>query len=475
MVTVATALVAGWALWSWLTTVPPMPSVRVATAEGSLAEARSTSRAAKPSSGASLEGVFRSFDSVSINPVSSSWPCFRGPQRENIASNQVRLLDTWPTNGPAVLWRMNLAEGHAAPAVHKGRVYLLDYDDKRDGDVLRCFALESGRELWQRFYSAKTKSNHGISRTIPAVNDDDVVTIGPQCNVMCVSATNGAFRWKMNLVERYGTKVPLWYTGQCPLLDGGEAVLAPAGTNALLIGVDAATGRVNWETPNPDHWEMSHSSIMVLNVNGMRQFIYAAIGGIAGVAADGSERGHLLWRTSFFAPTVVAPSPVPLSDGRFFMTAGYKAGCAMFQVSRSNEAWNVSVLFSKTNGTFGCEQQTPIHRDGLLFTVLPNDAGGHRQEFACMDLDGHVLWTGGPDNRFGLGPYLAVGNDRFLILDDTGHLSLMTADQKGCKLLARADLMAGQGRDAWGPMALVDGRLLLRDSKHFLCLDLRAQ
>jgi outer membrane protein assembly factor BamB len=33
--------------------------------------------------------------------------------------------------------------------------------------------------------------------------------------------------------------------------------------------------------------------------------------------------------------------------------------------------------------------------------------------------------------------------------------------------------MFPEGRDAWGPMALVDGFLLLRDSTRLKCVDLR--
>ena len=468
IVTCAAAVTACVALRAWLLYMPPSPEARVPTNEGSLAE----TRAARSNVVVNLAGKFHDFPGVTVSP-SSAWPGFRGPRRENLAVMEGPLLETWPTNGPPVLWQLQLGEGHAAPAVRDGRVYLLDYDEAREGDVLRCFALDSGRELWQRFYQIKTKRNHGISRTIPAVDDTCVVSLGPQCHVLCVTATNGAFRWGMNLVDLYGAKVPLWWAGQCPLLDAGEAVLAPAG-RALLIGVDTATGKVNWETPNPEKWEMSHSSVMVMTAVGMRQFIYAAVGGIAGVAADGPQRGQLLWHTKAFAPSVVAPSPVPLPGGRFFMTAGYGFGGAMFRVSRSNDQWQATVLFRTDRRVFGCEQQTPVFRDGLLYTVLPNDAGDHRQEFACMDLDGRVRWTGGSDNRFGLGPYLAVGN-RFLLLDDTAKLSLMSADGSGCRLLARADVMAGTGRDAWGPMAFVDGRLLLRDSKRMVCLDLRGK
>ena len=468
MVTGAAALTAALLLRAWLVHVPPMPAARGPTREGSLAE----SRAVRSNAVVNLAGKFHETPGVAVAP-SSCWPGFRGPRRENQTVVDGPLLESWPAGGPPVLWRMDLGEGHAAPAVCNGRFYLLDYDEAREGDVLRCFALDSGREVWQRFYQVKTKRNHGISRTIPAVDGACVVSMGPQCHVLCVAATNGAFLWGKNLVDLYGTKVPLWWAGQCPLLDAGEAVLAPAG-RALLIGVDAATGRVNWETPNPENWEMSHSSVMILTADGVRQFIYAAVGGIAGVAADGPQRGRLLWHTKVFAPSVVAPSPVPLPDGRFFMTAGYGFGGAMFRVSRSNDQWQAELLFKTDRRVFGCEQQTPIFRDGLLYTVLPNDAGDHRQEFACMDLDGHVRWTSGSDNRFGLGPYLAVGN-RFILLDDTAKLSLMSVDAGGCHLLARTDIFGATGRDAWGPMVFVDGRLLLRDSKRMVCLDLRGK
>ena len=464
----AATAIAACLLRSWLARAPQAPEIRVATVAGSLAEAR----AVQTNAVINLEGKFREFSGVTSSP-SSSWAGFRGTRRDNLAAADVPLSENWPVSGPPVLWRLDLGEGHAGPAVYRGRVYLLDYDETREGDLLRCFALDSGREIWQRFYKIKTKRNHGVSRTIPAVDDQCVVSLGPQCHVLCVATTNGAFRWGMSLTEKYGTKVPLWWAGQSPLLDAGEAVLAPGGKK-LLVGVDETSGEVRWETPNPDGWEMSHSSVMILTADGVRQFIYAAAGGIAGVAADGPQRGQLLWRTQAFAPSVVAPSPVPLPDGRFMITAGYGAGGAMFRVARSNGTWQATLQFRTDRRVFACEQQTPIFRDGLLFTVLPNDAGDHRFELVCMDLDGHVLWTSGKDLRFGIGPFLAVGN-RFFVLDDVGRLSLLTADRTSCRLLAQADVFEGKGRDSWGPMALVDGRLLLRDCKRMVCLDVRGK
>ena len=66
------------------------------------------------------------------------------------------------------------------------KVYLLDYDEEKKADALRCFSLENGIELWRRWYSIKVKRNHGMSRTIPAVTEKYVVKIKKGFNVIAL-------------------------------------------------------------------------------------------------------------------------------------------------------------------------------------------------------------------------------------------------------------------------------------------------
>ena len=337
---------------------------------------------------------------------------------------------------------------------------------------LRCLNADTGQGRWEHVYAVKTKRNHGISRTVAATDGDAVVSLGPQCHALCLSAKDGAYRWGFSLPLRFGTQVPLWYAGQCPLIESGVAVLAPAGTNVLLCGLDVKSGATVFETPNPGGLAMSHSSVMVLTASGVRQYVYAALGGIVGVAADGAERGRLLWRTGAFAPSVVAPSPVPLPDGRFFMTAGYGSGGAMFRVARGADGvWQAELLFKTDRKQFASEQQTPVFLDGLLYTVLPSDGGGERQQLVCMTPEGERLWASGRDDTFGLGPYVAAANGLMFLLDDTGTLTLARVGRDGYKRLAKHALMGGKGRDAWGPLVLAGGRLYLRDSARLYCLD----
>jgi len=470
-VTAAAACGAAWVLLAWLAREASPVARREAVAEGSQAEAETAARAAAGE--AELSGCFKAHPDVPAGSAGGLWTGFRGVARDNVAREAGDLAEAWPEGGPRVLWSVPLGDGHAMPALAGGCLYVLDYDEARGGDVMRCLNADTGQARWEYLYAVKTKRNHGISRTVAAVGGDAVVSVGPQCHVLCLSAATGAFRWGFSMPYRYGARVPLWYTGQCPLLDDGVLVLAPAGTNVLLCGIATATGETVFETPNPGGLAMSHSSVMTLTADGVRQYVYAALGGIVGVAADGAERGRLLWRTDVFAPSVVAPSPLPLEGGRFFMTAGYGSGGAMFRVSRDAAGvWRAEVQFKTDRKLFASEQQTPVALDGLLYAVLPSDGGGERQQLACMTPEGERLWTSGKDDTFGLGPYVATSEGLMFLLNDIGTLTLARVGRGGYRRLARHALMGGKGRDAWGPMVLADGRLYLRDSERLYCLDL---
>jgi outer membrane protein assembly factor BamB len=361
-----------------------------------------------------------------------------------------------------VLWAVDLGEGHAGPAVHDGRVYVLDYDRAATADALRCLSLADGREVWRYTYPVEVKRNHGMSRTVPAVAEGHVVALGPKCHVTCVDAVGGEHRWTIDLVREHGATVPQWYAGQCPLIDGGRVILAPCGKSALLLAVDLKTGRSLWQTPNPRGWQMTHSSVMPQTVNGRKTYVYCGSGGVAGVDAGD---GKLQWETSHWKISIATvPSPLCLPDGRVFLSGGYNAGALMLRVSEESGAFAVRPLFRLKAKQFGSTQHTPILYHDHLYGVRED------RELVCLDLAGNVVWLSGPEHRFGLGPCL-IADGLLFVLGDEGELTLTEADAPAYRQLARARVL--EGPDAWGPMALAAGRLLLRDLSRMVCLDVK--
>jgi outer membrane protein assembly factor BamB len=356
--------------------------------------------------------------------------------------------------------------------VANGRVYILDYDEEERADILRCFSFDDGREIWRRGYKLYVKRNHGMSRTVPAVADKYVVTMGPKCQVMCVDAETGDLKWGLDLVKEYGAEVPLWYTGQCPLIDGTAAILGVGG-DVLMVAVDCETGQILWETPNPMGWKMSHSSIIPFTIHGRRVYGYSAIGGIAGVSAEPETAGDILFQSNQWNHNVIAPSPIHLGDDRIFLTAGYGSGSMMIRVGAGDFAVEALQILKPDEG-MASEQQTPILYQGHLFSILPKDAGPLRAQFVCTHPDDvtTMVWSSGKTNRFGLGPYILADN-KFFILSDDGTLTVAQASTRQYKQLGQAKIL--DGVDAWAPMALVNGRLLARDSHRLVCVDLRSR
>ncbi len=414
---------------------------------------------------------FSSSEGIQTTPSAYSWPRFRGSNFDNICLAPPPLPLGSADLPPPVAWKIELGEGHAAPAVHNGRVYILDYDEKEKADALRCLSLDTGMEIWRRWYSNPLKRNHGISRTIPAVSDEYVLTVGPACHVMCVKADSGELLWTVDMVEQYGTTVPLWYTGQCPLIDGDTAVIAPAGDDVLMAGIHCVTGETLWQTENIPGVKMSHSSIIPMTLAGKRTYVYAAQGAIVGVSAEGSDTGRLLWSCTEWNRKVVAPSPVHLGDDRLLITAGYGGGSMVLRITQAGSNFSCEVLQTvRPSQGLASEQQTPIFSSGKLYTVMPKDAGVLRMQFVCASPDDitDILWSSGSENRFGLGPFMLADN-KFFILDDSGTMTVLDATQEHLPQMARFKLL--EGHDAWGPIALAGNRMLLRDSTTMICLE----
>ncbi len=396
--------------------------------------------------------------------VSASWPWFRGPQLDAVSRDTVPLLRSWPESGPPVLWTLTLGEGYAGAAIAHGCAYVLDYDEEARADTLRCLSLDDGKELWHNSYPVDVTRNHGMSRTVPAILGDRVITLGPRCQVACWDAATGRCHWLIDLVVEYGTEEPRWYAGQCPLIDGERLILAPGG-KALLLAVDVQTGQPIWQTPNPLNWQMTHASVVPMELNGRRTYVYCATAGIAGVSADD---GTLLWQsTDWTMQFATAPSPVVLPDGRLFLSSGYdnKVGSRIMQVVPGPDQWTATSLLTLTPKQFNSEQQTPILYDGHLFGIRKQGGG----KLVCMDFDGQQIWESGKD-RFGHGPYM-IADGAILAMSNDGLLVMAEASTTEYRPLARYQVFEN-GTDAWGPMALAGGRLIVRDMTRMSCLDL---
>lgn len=335
-------------------------------------------------------------------------------------------------------------------------------DIDRSADTLRCLSLDDGREIWRNCYRVLVAQSHGMSRTIPAVVGDSVITLGPKCQLACWDAATGKARWLIDLVLEHGATVPPWYAGQCPFIDTktDRLIVAPGG-KALVMAIDYHTGKIVWQSPNPRNWAMTHVSIVPMDFAGRRMYVYCGKGGVAGIAAD---NGELLWdSTEWQIAMATCPSPVVVGEGRVFFCGGYNSGGLMLQLKQEQGRIVPETVFRLAARQFGSEQQTPVLWQQHLYAVRQKD-----QQLVCLDLNGKELWNSGRE-KFGSGPYM-IADGLIYVLDNDGVLSMVEAAPTGYHRTARAQVIENAS-SSWGPMALVAGRLIVRDSSRMACVD----
>jgi len=403
---------------------------------------------------------------TAVTVLGADWPQFRGPNRDNI-STETGLLRTWPAGGPKVLWKIPVCEGYAGAAIKDARVYLNDYNAEKKEHLVRCISIADGKDIWQWSYAVEIRPNHAITRTVPAIGTRLVFSLDPKCRFHALDIKTGKLVWQKNLVQDYKATIPNWYAGQNPLLDGDRVVLATGG-DALAVAFDQATGKEIWRSPNPGKDLMSHSSLMPATIGGVKQYLYMTPNKVVGIAA---ADGQILWSIPFMTKMAACPSPVSIGDGRIFITSGYEAGSMMIQIQKGASGFTVQKLYGLTSAQFNSEVHTPILYQNHLFAVSSKTKG----RFSCVGLDGKVVWQSpavsgdtAATRTFGLGGFMLADGMFFVLDGDTGMLRLIEANTRQYKELASAQILGGE--EVWGPLALSNGKLIIRDSSHMVCL-----
>jgi len=419
------------------------------------------------------------------------WPQYYGPKRDG-TSTEKGLLRTWPREGPKVLWTAPVRIGYGGPAASGGKVYLLDRDDKV-GDNLRCFDLSNGKELWNFSYAAPGRFDHPGSRSTPTVDGDNVYTCGPLGDLYCVNTSTHKPAWHKNIWKDFGgDQLPKWAITQNPLVYRNLLIVASQAPQAGVVAYDKLTGELKWKSAalsgnvgflnRQIGWllglsgNVGYVSPSIVKVGGDDHLVMiTAAMGVGRSASGGSVNGidplsgKLLWTYSNWQCMIPVPHAVDAGGGRVLITGGYRAGSAMIKVEKKADgSYGVTELFKTAD--FGSHTQPPIlYRDHFYANYTINERS---DGLVCMSMDGKVRWKTGEDPAFVRGGSI-LADGLLLSTDGNTMLYLIEPDPSGFKPLASAELLE-QGEN-WAPLALVDGKLLIRDQKNLKCLQVAQQ
>jgi len=435
-----------------------------------------------------------------VNVYSQDWPQFLGPER-NSTSTQKNILRSWPENGPEVLWTVPVGTGYGGSVVKDGKVYLLDRNDEV-GDKMRCFDLASGEELWNFGYEAPGSVMFPGSRSVPAIDGNYIYSCGPYGDFYCIDINSHKPVWNKNVWTDFGGdpgndtidhggfgghgNFPIWAISQCPLVYGDLLIVASQAPEAGLVAYNKITGDMVWKTPNLGN--ETYVSPAVVKIDGDDHIVMVTSstnpigrpdepmtpGNIVGIEP---LSGEILWKFSEWECHISVPSAVDAGNNKVLVVGGYELGALMIEVNKqADESYGTTELFRTEE--FGDQTKPPLLIDGYFYAQFGTNRT--RDGLTCMNMDGEIMWKTKREPDFNKGSMI-YADGLILATDGAKSLFLIEPDPSGYKPLASAELLTAAelgddrraarfGTQNWGPMALSDGRLLIRDQSSLVCV-----
>ena len=424
-----------------------------------------------------------------VSTWAADWPQYLGPNR-NATSPEKGLLRSWPQKGPEVLWTTAVGIGYGGPVIKDGKVYLLDRDDKV-GDNLRCFDLSNGKELWNFAYDAPGRVMFPGSRSVPIVEGDNVYSCGHNGDLYCIDINTHKPVWNKNIWTDFGGKrLPIWAITQCPLIYGDLLIILSQAPEAGAVAYNKLTGNVVWKTPNLGN--ESYASPSVVKIDGKDHVVMViastnpighrelpqTLGNVVGIEP---LTGKILWKYDKWQCHISVPSAADAGDNKVLVVGGYELGAVMIKVEKKADGNYGATELLRTE-EFGDQTKPPILHNGYFYAQYGTNS--RHDGLACMSMDGKIMWKTGRSPDFNKGSMILV-DGLILATDGRKTLYLIEPDPSGFKPLASAEVLeeggtgsendplasrVGGSTQNWAPLALADGKLLIRDQSRLMCI-----
>lgn len=308
--------------------------------------------------------------------AAGDWAGFLGGPYRSASVDEKGLLSTWPADGPPLCWKANgLGRSFSEVLVVGDNVFAWGGTGRFDG-LLQCLDLATGKPRWK--VSLSLDRDGGGADSTPAW-DAGRLYLQARGVVACLDAGDGRVLWRADLHKllREAGVTPVrvpegGYGGawvQSPLVWEGKVVVVLGQPRALVMALDAGTGKLRWLSKGEKQAIGRSWSSASLVRCGKRSVILAPCAGDL-VAVDAAD-GKVLWEERSYAPEASRNGvlytwacPPVCSDGFLFVFAGYREPAwSTFRLAADGagveRAWNKPRLAPK--------QENVVVVNGLMF------------------------------------------------------------------------------------------------------------
>src|SRR6266436_7418148 len=136
--------------------------------------------------------------------AAADWPQFLGPTRNGVYTGPP-LAESWPANGPRLVWRKKVGQGFSGPVVAGNRVILFHRVGAEE--VVEALDTGTGATQWRYAYPTVYRDDFGFDegpRAVPVVANGRVYTFGAEGELTALELATGKGLWHVNVMQQFG-------------------------------------------------------------------------------------------------------------------------------------------------------------------------------------------------------------------------------------------------------------------------------
>ena len=122
--------------------------------------------------------------------ANSRWPFIRNSTFDD-HSPEIHIADSWPDEGPPVLWTRELGQGYSAFVAKGERVFT--QAQTLGGQVVLCLDADTGETIWSHRYDLPSDplSLYPGTKETPTLDGEHVYFAAPDGLIGCLKQSNG--------------------------------------------------------------------------------------------------------------------------------------------------------------------------------------------------------------------------------------------------------------------------------------------
>ncbi len=387
--------------------------------------------------------------SIEIPP--GSWPWWRGPERNNVVTDE--LVDFQWSSQPNVAWSAKIQGlGHSSPIVVGDKVLITTADEKQETKSLLCYDAASGKPLWTRAIHQggfmRTHQKNSQASATPASDGKYVFTAFMVKDSLYVTAVDlaGQVVWQK---EAGPFRSQHGYGSSPVIYESFVIVLGDSSGPGFLAALRRDTGEIVWRISRSN--EPSYGTPILADVAGKKQLL---VGGTGNTISYQPENGEEIWRVK--GPATTTANTPNVAGDLVISSGGYpQNGVLGINAGGSGDVTSSKIAWDARERIY---VPSPLVADGKVFAVNDEGIG------LCYDAQsGKRLARKRIGGNFSAS--LTLFGDQMLVPDEQGTMHVFEVNQEFDEIASFR--LEGNG---FASPVFAGGKLFWRTSTHLYCL-----